>query len=138
MRKWIGILFCLLVSCQLLAVSYQPCGPMAPRSGAVYVAEQQQLVATINMQRPITTGSFASISASNFEALNSEGGACYHPAMRGPRRIDREDMEDEYGTGQINWESPIGNVPWILMVLLTGIYVFWTKKRKKVQKNLSM
>lgn len=36
------------------------------------------------------------------------------------------------GTGN---NAPVGDIPWIGMILLTGLYVIWTKKHKKRQKN---
>ena len=92
-----------------------------------------------NYQSPITnmaTGSLSAISASNFAALNSEGGACYRPS--GPRRArPNEDVGGGSGAiGDYTNHSPIGEIPFILMAILASLYVIWTKKRKKVQKNL--
>ena len=134
MRKWIGILVCLLVSCQLFAVSYQPCKATSFRTTSAYVVPMQHTSLSMNMQRPLTTGSLSAISASNFETLNGEGGACYSPnyANKGPRR----GRGDEDAIGEYDPHSPVGDVPCILMAIMASLYVIWTKKRKKVQKNL--
>ena len=124
MRKFIGTLVCLLVSFQLSAVSYQTMTYSAPetnfRSTSAYAGSYQP------------TGSLSAISASNFQTLNSEGGACYHPsAIAKPRRINREDMEDENGTGQVNWESPVGDIPFALMAFLALLYARSILSRRK-------
>lgn len=36
------------------------------------------------------------------------------------------------GTGN---NAPVGDIPWIGMILLAGLYVIWRKKHKKRQKN---
>jgi hypothetical protein len=135
MRRRIGILVCLLVfSLQLSAVSYQPCKPSSNfRSTSVYVTGRQQPTGGFqssmsNVQSPMAsraTGSFSAISASNFETLNSEGGACYNGPRRGRGR------EDDYGgsgaIGDVTNHSPIGEVPWLLMVLLVVPYLISLK-----------
>jgi len=129
MRKLIGTLVCLLLSLQLSAVGYQPVTYSAPptgfRSTSAYNGSIQP------------TGSLSAISAANYQALNSEGGACYNGAS-GPRR-GRPTTNDYGGTGAIgnyDYRSPVGDIPWVVMVVLAGLYAIFAKKRKKVQKNL--
>ena len=84
----------------------------------------------------MATGSLSSISASNFQTLNSEGGACYHPteAYNAPRRAYRPGGSG--GSGVVDTHSPVGDTPWILFALLAVGYAIFVKKRKKMQKNL--
>ena len=135
MRRKIGILVCLLwVTISAFAVGYQPCGGASFGSTSAYVSTRQ-----ISCSRtPYTVHQSASaISVSNFNTLNSEGGACYHPSAinGGPRRGKITEPGTE-AVGEGVWESPVGEIPFILMAILASLYVIWTKKRKKVQKNL--
>lgn len=136
MRKWIGILVCLLVTTSLFAVTYQTYKPSSFRTTSAYVAPMQHTSLSMNMQRPLTTGSLSAISVSNFETLNGEGGACYSPSNASlPRRV-KIDEPDTEAVGEGVWESPVGDIPCILMAIMASLYVIWRKKRKKVQKNL--
>ena len=142
MRKLVGILVCLFMVCQLHAVTYQtykPCGGASFRSTSVYVAESQY-TGFSNNQSPLavrTAGSLSAISASNFESLNSEGGACYSPANSSAtiHRVGRPGSGSG-GIGVSEPQSPVGDTPWIIMAIMASLYVIWTKKRKKVKKNL--
>ena len=64
-----------------------------------------------------------------------EGGACY-AGSNGPRRGRQK--EDEYGgsgaIGNLEFHSPVGEIPWIAMGMMLFLYVFYTKKRKNAQK----
>ena len=149
MRKGIGILVCLLMVCaQLSAVTYQTYKPSRVvhypsstfRSTSVYMTESRTYgVGTIANAQTLSTvratGSLAAISASNFEALNSESQT--FNTLAGPRR-GRAD-EDEYGgTGAIGdqtYHSPVGNTPWVWFLLLAAGYVIWRKL--KVKKELA-
>ena len=129
MSKRLGIIVCLLISLQLSAISYEPMTYSAPptafRSTSAYSGSIQP------------TG-FAAISASNYEALNSEGGACYNAAS-GPRKGRPKGGDSGNGGGFIGdyeFHSPIGDVPFVLMAILASLYAFFAKKRKKMQKNL--
>ena len=46
----------------------------------------------------------------------------------------RRSAWDEEGEGIGNVYTPIGDVPFILMALMAGIYVIWKKKRKKIHE----
>ena len=125
MRKVIGILVCLFLSLRLSAVSYQPVTYSAPptgfRSTSAYTGSMQP------------TGSLSAISSSNFEALNSEGGACYNPSASGPRK--GRPNENTYGgtgaIGNVDFHSPVGEMPWAGMLILAVLYAIYVKKRKK-------
>lgn len=145
MRKYIGILVCLLVCLQLNAVSYHPCKPTAFRTTSAYVAPIQTTAPTMSMsmQRPLATGSFSAISASNFETLNSEDGWCAatsasasKPHVRKGGRPDEDDDEgDDNGNaiGEYDFHSPIGDTPWILLGLLLIAYGAFTWKKKSAE-----
>ena len=76
-------------------------------------------------------GSLTAISASNFAQLNSEGGACYQAsAIHKPaaRRGGRDEMEDGEGDGGnaigvYDFHSPVGDTPWMVILLLLFAYV---------------
>ena len=136
MRQYVGILICLWVAARALAVTYQPCTPSSFRSTSVYVggaADYNQSSYTIH-STPYTTkatGSLSAISASNFAALNDEGGACYIPsATKGrPRKVKIDEPGTE-AVGEGVWESPVGEIPFFAMILLVTIYFIFVKRRK--------
>ena len=149
MRKLVGILVCLFMVWQLHAVTYQtykPCGGTSFRSTSVYVAESQYTGFTNNQspitnhQSPITNHQFtgygvntlSAISASNFESLNSEGGACYSPANSSAtiRRVRPGDAIGEY-----DFHSPVGDTPWIIIALFGILYLIRSKKTQKSEEK---
>ena len=136
MRKYIGIVVCLLICCQLSAVTYgslyqpQPFHSTSAYVDQSYAVSMAMEKRTVTMTRPV--GSLSSISASNFESLNSEGGACYAPTAAGPRR-----GRSGGSIGEYEFHSPVGPTPWLMMLLLAAIYGIYKKNRKKVQKNLA-
>ena len=79
------------------------------------------------------------ISASNFAALNDEGGEFYQPSSTSPRRPGlrregRDEEDDDDGNnaiGEYDFHSPVGNTPWIVLTLLTVVYL--VVKRRKVR-----
>ena len=126
MRKIIGILVCLLVLIEVQGAD------MAFRSTSPYLSAGSSMC--VSSSAP--AGSFSAISAANYAALNSEGGACYTPS--GPRRVGREDYIDN-GTpsiGEITEHSPVGDTPWALMILLCLGYVAYVE-RKKIRARLA-
>ena len=133
MRKIIGIVVCLWVAARLFAVDYQPFAYSAPttefRSTSAYNAPQ-----TANSFSTTPTGltsSLAAISASNFDALNSEGGLCYTPAS-GPLRGKKPDVPP---IGEDEEEFPIGDTPFILFALLAALYIAFRRlKSEKVKE----
>ena len=128
MSKRLGILVCLLISLQLSAINYQP---------VTYSAPPTEFRSTSAYNGSIQPSGFAAISASNYEALNSEGGACYNAAS-GPRKGRPKGGGTSGGgfIGDYEFHSPIGDAPFVLMAILAGLYAFFAKKHKKVQKNL--
>ena len=144
MKKYIGILVSLLVCLQLNAVSYHPCKPTAFRTTSAYVEPIQTTAPTMSMsmQRPLATGSFSAISASNFETLNSEDGWCAatsasasKPHVRKGGRPDEDDDEGDSGNaiGEYDFHSPIGDAPWILIGLLLLTYGVIQRKKKSAE-----
>ena len=129
MRKIIGILVCLWVTARLFAVDYQPFAYSAPttefRSTSAYTASTNALPATT--ARVGSTSSFSTISTSNFQALNSEGGLCYTPAS-GPLRAKKPDVPP---IGENEEEFPIGDTPFILFALLAALYIGWHRMAKE-------
>ena len=55
----------------------------------------------------------------------------YLPGASRPRRAWSEEPDGEE-IGHIL--TPIGDIPYILMALMAGIYVIWKKKRKKIHE----
>lgn len=158
MRKILGILVCLWVATSVFAVDYHPIKATGYRSAGRYTSASDAPVSdfrsTSAYSAPLTanslsttptglTSSLAAISSSNFDALNSEGGACYQPSAlsSGPRRgvtrpgsddEDEDPDEENLAIGEYIERSPIGEIPFFVMALLVGLYAFWAKKRKKV------
>jgi len=105
-------------------------------STSAYITNSQSQITNhksqiTNHQSPKVTGSFSSISAANYAALNSEGGACYR--ANGPRK-GRGDHKDDYIIGVNVERSPVGDTPWYLFLLLFLAYAGY-KKRNSLQKR---
>ena len=135
MRKKIGILVCLLWgTVSAFAVNYQPCGGASFGSTSAYVSTRQT---SYVHHTPYTVHQSASaISAANFSTLNSEGGACYMPGRNNVSPGPRKAYEPDIAIGEGVWESPVGDIPFILMAIMLALYGIWKKKCKKVQKNV--
>jgi len=59
----------------------------------------------------------------------------YSPGASRPRRNNPwDDSGDPTGQGVGNVDTPIGDIPYILMAVMAGIYVIWKKKRKKIHE----
>lgn len=133
MRKIIGIIVYLWVAARLFAVDYQPFAYSAPttefRSTSAYTVNTLP-----GTERVATTSSFSAISASNFQALNSEDGAFSPSAASEPRRVGRPGGGG--GIGVIEDASPVGELPLILITVMACLYGIYAKKRKKNKKNL--
>ena len=137
MRKIIGVIVCLWVAARLFAVDYQPFAYSAPttefRSTSAYTASTNALPATT--ARVGSTSSFSTISTSNFQTLNSEGGLCYQPSATANRARKGRPTEDEGGDGdnaigEYDLHSPIGDTPFILFALLAALYIAWRRMAK--------
>ena len=100
-------------------------------SAYVEVSRAQGFERPVN--RPMATGSMSSISASNFQTLNSEGGACYSPTATYAPRRGRSD--DGGSIGDYGFHSPVGNTPWILFILLAAGYVVYIQRKKRIREN---
>ena len=137
MRILKGILFCLFIFTAsyggaVNTMSYPAFGStsayMGNRTGYTSSATSYTMHHTLYTNRP--TGSMTAISASNFAALNDEGGAFYQPSATthrpGVRREGRDDEDDDDGNnaiGEYDFHSPVGNTPWVLILLLLFAYV---------------
>lgn len=137
MRKIIGIFVCLWVVTRLFAAGYQPFAYSAPptefRSTSAYTASTSALPATT--VRVGTSSSFSTISTSNFQTLNSEGGLCYQPSATANRARKGRPTEDEGGDGdnaigEYDLHSPVGETPFILFALLAALYIGWRRMAK--------
>ena len=61
----------------------------------------------------------------------------YYPGASRPRRSSPWDDEGDpsgLGVGEVDDPAPIGDIPYILMALMAGIYVIWKKNRKKIHE----
>ena len=131
MRKEIVILIIGLFCCVALMAQTS-----SFYSTSAYVNNYQSPIS--NHQSPKVTGSFSSISAANYASLNSEGGACYR-ASSGPRK-GRGKMDDYGGTGTIGdytSHSPIGEIPFGIMLLFVLAYVGYKKRNSLQEKKLT-
>ena len=128
-----------MVCCRLLAVSYQPCKPSSNfRSTSVYVSTSRtmDMSSTSAYASSASNGhSFNAISASNFETLNSEGGACYRGSGVRKGRPGEDEFGGSGGIGDYTNHSPIGDTPWILFALMAFGYVLWKKWRNRKAKS---
>lgn len=149
MRKTIGILVCLLlIATSLLAVSYQPCriNVSAAQGGyqaaSVLPSSDFRSTSAYDNRQPLAvshhsaslSGSMQIISASNFDALNSEDGMFSETSASASsiRRGGRPGGGGGSGGGAIgeyDFHSPVGNLPWMVFVLFAVAYVSW-KRRK--------
>ena len=152
MRKIIGIIVCLFITVGLWAVEYHPA---TFSSTSAYMHESRVAnVAAQSAMRPsgamafrsgaiTTTGSLSAISASNFEALNSEGGACYTPARHGGtirrERSEEGDSggrdEDSEAIGSYGYHSPVGATPCLFLALLAALYVVYKRPRSRASSS---
>lgn len=149
MRKIIGILVCLRITIGLWAVEYHPA---TFSSTSAYMHESRVAsVAAQSAMRPsgamafrsgaiTTTGSLSAISASNFETLNSEGGACYNAPRHGAtiKRGRPGGGEDDSGGGAIgnyDYHSPVGATPCLFLALLAALYVVYKRPRSRASSS---
>ena len=151
MKRIVNILFAIWIVLSAYAVDYRPVHLTAPPSGFSYqrsavsgqssvfggLASNSRSGLSSNSAGGLTsnranglTSNPSSISAANFEALNSEGGACYQPAYApGVRKVRPGDEEGGGGgaIGEYDFHSPVGNTPWLLTLIMLLAYVL--KKR---------
>jgi len=149
MRKIIGIIVCLFITVGLWAVEYHPA---TFSSTSAYMHESR--VANVANQSAMrlsgamafrsgaitTTGSLSAISASNFETLNSEGGACYNAPRHGAT-IKRGrpgggcDDSGSGATGEYDFHSPVGATPCLFLALLASLYVVYKRPRSRASSS---
>jgi len=140
MKRIVNILFAIWIVLSAYAVDYRPVHLTAPpsafRTTSGYLASNSLSGLTSNslsgltVQRSNNVSGLSSISAANFEALNSEGGACYQPAYAPGVRKGRPGDDEGGGGGAIgeyDFHSPVGNTPWLLTLIMLLAYVL--KKR---------
>jgi len=106
---------------------------------AVYFGGQSQRPSLYSTRTTISQ-SLSDISAANFAVLNGEGGACYHPTMaNNPARrgISRpgDDDEDDLAIGEIIERSPIGDIPWLLMLAMIMGYAGLRMLKRKMSRH---
>lgn len=132
-RILIYIVFAWITVCGY-AAEYQPFTYSAPatdfRSTSAYSAPTGSYSA--GNARVGSTVSFSTISSSNFQTLNSEGGLCYNPASGLNKARKGRPREDEGGDGdnaigEYDLHSPIGDIPWIFIAILIIVYFFRAK-----------
>ena len=149
MRKWIGILVCLMITASVSAVVYHPMRPESYRaavhvsvpgyqsssdfrSTSSYLSSRPSGAITSYSSNGLSAHGLAAISASNFDALNSEGGACYQPSatQTGSRKGRPGGGGDSGGgaIGEYDFHSPVGDTPWVWMLLLLA--AFGMKKKR--------
>ena len=128
MRRLLGIVVCLWIVERLFGVEYRP---IEFGSTSAYIGSQQKEQTTVRTSARVQTyGSMSAISAANFTALNSEGGACYTPTdIKRPKGNVRKGRSGGNGTGMYDFRSPVGSTPWILIVLLAVAYLALTSHR---------
>ena len=131
MRRIEAILLCLWVVANSFAATYQAFQPTDFRSTSAYMtAGERTSMPSASRATPYTSQSLSAISASNFATLNSEGGACYHPSAihSGPKKGKVVEPDTE-AVGEGVWESPVGDIPWMLIVLLLLLYLPLKKEK---------
>ena len=128
MRKLLGIVVCLWIVERLLAVEYRPIGFSS--TSAYAGSQRSEQMAMMPPSRVQTYGSMSAISAANFTALNSEGGACYTPTdTERPKGSIRKGRSGGNGTGMYDFRSPVGSTPWVLIIMLAVAYLALTSHR---------
>ena len=140
MRKIKGILVCLLVmvAFRLMAVEYQPIEAFGSTSAYMGERSYQPVMSSGRTQ---ASGSLSAISASNFEELNGEGGAMYRPgSIRKGRPGGGGDSGGGGGEssgsgaiGELDFHSPVGDTPWILLALLSAGYAVRRIAKRKLR-----
>ena len=155
MKKIKGILVCLLilVTIRIGAVEYHPvsfrstsayCQDNRAANGGIQSAMRPSGAMAFRSGAISPTGSLSAISASNFETLNSEGGACYNPA-RSNAKIRRERSEegdsggrdeDSGAIGSYGYHSPVGATPFLFFFILAALYCVIKKRRSTAAKEV--
>ena len=134
MRRLLGIVVCLWIVERLLAVEYRPIGFSS--TSAYAGSQRSEQTAMMAAPRVQTYGSMSAISAANFTALNSEGGACYTPTdMERPKGNVRKGRSGGNGTGMYDFHSPVGATPCLFLALLAALYVVYKRPRSRASSS---
>ncbi len=134
MRRLLGIVVCLWIVERLLAVEYRPIGFSS--TSAYAGSQRSEQMAMMPPSRVQTYGSMSAISAANFTALNSEGGACYTPTdMERPKGNVRKGRSGGNGTGMYDFHSPVGATPCLFLALLAALYVVYKRPRSRASSS---
>ncbi len=137
MRRFFGILVCLFWVANMFATTYQSYQPTDFRSTSAYVTSRPDGISTYQSQA-VSHQSIASISASNFAAMNEEGGEFYQPPATNPHiRKGRPGGGGDSGGGAIgeyDFHSPVGAIPWLIFAVMVAAYCFVKKRRSLKEK----
>lgn len=65
------------------------------------------------------------ISAANFSTIQEESTGSH----KGPRRIGRDDLDDDdLAIGEAEWRSPVGDAIWPMLIFIVG-YALWYRRK---------
>lgn len=65
------------------------------------------------------------ISAANFSTIQEESTGSH----KGPRRIGRDDLDDDdLAIGEAEWRSPVGDAIWSMFIFIVG-YALWYRRK---------
>lgn len=141
MRRFFGILVCLFWVANMFATTYQSYQPTDFRSTSAYVTSRPDGISTYQSQA-VSHQSIASISASNFAAMNEEGGEFYQPPATNPhvRKGRPGGGGGDSGGGAIgeyDFHSPIGATPWLLFAVMVTSYILIKRRRNRMNRTNS-
>lgn len=131
MRSMRTYWFILVLAVAMQARAYEPMSPSFSSAGSAVFYGGQQHTTSLYSSRSVYSQSVSDISASNFEALNSEGGLCEHTSSI--RRAGRPTGGG--GIGVIENESPIGDVPLFMMLALIIGYIGLKRLKRKMSRK---
>ena len=118
MRKILGLI-CLLLLVAEVGFAFESTPSYSFRSTSAY--------AVTTAQKSYSPHSAQAISAANYAALN----APVEEETYSPARSIRTGRPGSGGTGNIVWESPIGDIPWLLFALAAMAYVVIKKHKSR-------
>ena len=105
------------------AAPAQNAGPVPITIGSTSAAINGRGIATTGSAVPAARPqSFSAISASNFATLNAEGGACSLTSAETSTPGPRKGPRPETGTGVVEERSPVGDTPWLFVLILATAF----------------
>ena len=122
--KWLFALW-LLMCCQPMLCAFQPATmPSAWRTTPTLSTDRQM---------SYQFHSTSAFTPTTHTTVYTPGSASPYS---GPRYMRRgiDDEEDPTGDEVGYIYTPVGDIPYILMALMAGLYVIWKKKRKKIHE----